>query len=337
MKKPFRSFASNAWSALIRGISFTMMLMLSLKRNGGHIRKLKLDHGGIRRTCKLYIPDLYDESKAVSLVIVLHGRGGNGDSMILITKKGFNRLANKDMFIVAYPDAVELNWNDGRKDEQSHDRAHRENIDDVGFISALIDEMMKIYKIDSARIYVTGISNGAIMCYRLACELSHLVAAIAPVDGNIPVMLYPECSPSMPVSVLAINNTDDPLVPFSGGDIHDKFNSLNLGKVLSVDESIAFWIRRNGCSTIPVAIEIKKRHPEDKTRVNVRRYINEHNGAEVVLYTIDGGGHTWPGGLQYLPVSIIGKTCRDFDANEVIWSFFRNHSKPIGDTNGKGK
>jgi polyhydroxybutyrate depolymerase len=174
---------------------------------------------------------------------------------------------------------------------------------------------------------VTGISNGAIMSYRLACELSDKITAIAPVDGNIPILLFPECSPSKPVSVLAINNTDDPLVPFQGGEIYGKLHRIKLGKVLSVDESIGFWVNRNRCSITPVVDEEPDRDPKDGTRVTRVQYINDFDGTEVILYAVDGGGHTWPGGVQYLPARVIGKTCRDFDANEVIWSFFKKHSR----------
>jgi polyhydroxybutyrate depolymerase len=261
------------------------------------------------------------------LVIVLHGRGANGESMMLLTRKGFNRLADKDCFMVAYPDGIEMNWNDGRRDEESKDRAHTENIDDVGFISVLIDTIIKENNADPRRVYVTGISNGAIMAYRLACELSPKISAIAPVDGNIPVTLFPECSPLEPVSVLAINNTHDPLVPFEGGEIHGKFEKVRLGRVLSVAESIDFWVSMNKCTPVPVISELPDRDPYDGTRVTVKEYLNGTDSAEVILYTIDGGGHTWPGGLQYLPARMIGKTCRDFDANETIWSFFKKHSK----------
>jgi polyhydroxybutyrate depolymerase len=236
-------------------------------------------------------------------------------------------MADKDGFIMVYPDGIELNWNDGRMDEEANDRAHRENIDDVGFLSALIDSMINDYNIDPKRVYVTGISNGAIMSYRLACELSHKITAIAPVDGNIPILLFPECSPSRPVSVLAINNTDDPLVPFFGGEIYGRFHKLKLGKVLSVDESIGFWVSRNMCSTTPVVAEEPDRDPRDGSTVTIKQYLNGIEGTEVILYAVDGGGHTWPGGFQYLPAGIIGKTCRDFDANEVIWSFFKKHSR----------
>ncbi len=281
----------------------------------------------LKRSYRIHIPPYFDKSVSVPLVIVLHGRGGNGEGMILVTRKGFNVLADRDGFIAVYPDGIGLNWNDGRMDEEANDRAHRENIDDVGFISALIDTMIIDYNTDPKRIYVTGISNGAIMSYRLACELSDKITAIAPVDGNIPYLLPHECSPSRHVSVLAINNTEDPIVPFEGGNIYGSIHKVNLGKVLSVDESIRFWVDHNLCSTTPVVTNVPDSDPEDGTSVTRKLFRNNNDGTEVVLYAIDGGGHTWPGGFQYLPAFIIGKTCRDIDANEVIWSFFKKHSR----------
>jgi polyhydroxybutyrate depolymerase len=96
-----------------------------------------------------------------------------------------------------------------------------------------------------------------------------------------------------------------------------------LGRVLSVDQSIAYWVEKNGCSPMPVVTEVPDRDPADGTRVTRKVYVNEDDGTEVILYVVDGGGHTWPGGLQYLPSRVIGKTSRDIDANEVIWSFFK--------------
>lgn len=322
-EQKLRSFIRETWSAIIKLIArFSMISM----RSAGITLKSEITLNGLRRTWKLFVPELSNNMK-VPLVIILHGRGGNGESMILLTRKGFNRLAVRDGFLVAYPDGIELNWNDGRKDEQSHDRAHSENIDDVGFISEMIEKLKKDYNIDPSKVYVTGISNGAIMCYRLACELSEKIAAIAPVDGNFPAMLLPQCSPLNPVSVLAINNTDDPLVPFDGGDIQGKFEKAKLGKVLSVHDSIAFWVKKNRCSTVPVLSDLPVTDPENDTRVIIKTYKNELNGDEVILYTVNGGGHTWPGGLQYMPSRVIGKTCMDFDANDVIWSFFKRHSR----------
>jgi len=293
----------------------------------GMAQRASFIHDNLERTYHIHVPSLYDESVQLPLVIALHGRGGTGESMVIVTRKDFNKLADKDGFLVVYPDGIELNWNDGRMDEEANDRAHRENIDDVGFISALIDSMIKDYNIDPKRVYVTGISNGAIMSYRLACEISHKIAAIAPVDGSIPHMLYPECYPAMPVSVVAINNVNDPLVPYEGGSIYSSIRRINLGKVLSVDESIGFWVNRNQCSDLPVVVEEPDTDPKDGTRVTRKEYIDGTDGTVVVLYSIDGGGHTWPGGFQYLPAWIVGKTCRDINASEVIWSFFKRHSR----------
>lgn len=330
--KKLRSIVSRDFSLFMK--AFIGINLISAPVTAGNDQKASFIHNGLKRTYNFYIPSSYNKSERIPLVIVLHGRGSNGWSMTVLTHKGFNKLADKDGFIVVYPDGIELNWNDGRMDEEANDRAHRENIDDVGFISALIDTMIQDYNIDPGRVYVTGISNGAIMSYRLACELSDKITAIAPVDGNIPVMLYPECSPVNHVSVLAINNTDDPLVPFEGGNIYGKFRRINLGKVLSVDESIALWVNLNGCSEIPVVTEVPDIDPGDGTRVTVKQYLNNNDGTEVILYIVEGGGHTWPSGLQYLPARIIGKTSRDIDANEVIWHFFKNHSRQSGKSIG---
>ena len=293
----------------------------------GMAQRASFIYDNLERTYHIHVPSLYDDSIQLPLVIALHGRGGTGESMVIVTRKDFNKLADKDGFLVVYPDGIELNWNDGRMDEEANDRAHRENIDDVGFISELIDSMIKDYNIDPKRVYVTGISNGAIMSYRLACEISNKIAAIAPVDGNIPHMLYPECYPARPVSVVAINNVNDPLVPYEGGSIYSSIRRINLGKVLSVDESIGFWVNRNQCSVLPVVAEEPDTDPKDGTRVTRKEYTDGTDGTEVVLYSIDGGGHTWPGGFQYLPAWIVGKTCRDINASEVIWSFFKRHSR----------
>jgi polyhydroxybutyrate depolymerase len=289
-------------------------------------QKSSVDFKGLKRVFRIYIPKSYNKSVSLPLVIALHGKGGKGRSMILLTRRGFNKLADKDSFIVVYPDGIEKNWNDGRMDDETNDRAHRENIDDVGFISTLIDFMISNYNADPRRVYVTGISNGAIMSYRLACEISHKITAIAPVDGNISYLILPVCSPTNPVSVLAINNVNDPLVPFEGGEIYGHFHSVKLGEVLSVDESIGFWVKRNGCSLTPVQVEEPDRNPRDGTRVTSKHYLNGMEGTEVILYIVEGGGHTWPGGIQYLPEWMIGKTSRDFNAAEVIWDFFKKHS-----------
>lgn len=137
-------------------------------------------HNGLKRTYWLHIPPPQFAGQLLPLVFALHGGGGSGRKMAGFT--GFNRLADREGFMVAYPDGVEKHWNDGR--DLARYRAQRENIDDVGFIAHLMDTLEKDYPVDPGRIYVTGASNGALMSYRLACELTDRIAAIAPVIWN---------------------------------------------------------------------------------------------------------------------------------------------------------
>jgi polyhydroxybutyrate depolymerase len=157
---------------------------------------------GLKRTYRIHIPTSYDKANPIPLLIVLHGGGGIGEGMVKLTQGGFNKLSDKEGFIVVYPDGIEKHWNDGRENVKY--RAHREKIDDIGFISALIEHFEKQYNIDIKRVYATGISNGAMMSFRLGCELSEKMAAIAPVAGSMPENLPTRCSPSRSISVLII-------------------------------------------------------------------------------------------------------------------------------------
>ncbi len=277
-------------------------------------------HNGIRRTYLVHVGSACSASTPAPLVIVLHGGGGTGAGTVKLT--GFNAIADREGFIVVYPDGIDRHWNDGRGVEWY--RAHTQDIDDLGFISALIDELSAKLNIDSKRVYATGISNGGMMSYRLGCELSQRIAAIAPVTASIAVNMAKEWSPSRPMPVLIIAGTADPLVPWDGGDI--RFGGRIYGTVLSVPETVQFWVEKNGCLAKPMVIRLPETDPTDGTTVRKEVYTGCRGGAEVVLYAVEGGGHTWAGGLQYLPERIIGKTSREFSASEVIWQFFKQHS-----------
>ena len=231
-------------------------------------------------------------------------------------------LSEREGFIVAYPDGIERRWNDGRG--QQRYRAHRENIDDVGFILKLIDRLSEQFSIDRKRVYVTGISNGGLMSNRLANERADKIAAIAVVTASITTELASRFSPPQPIPVLIINGEADPLVPYEGGEIH--FGKLALGTVTSTAETVRLWLKHNGCPAKPVVTSLPDVDPGDGTRVRREVYGSAESDAEVILYCIENGGHTWPGGQQYLPESRIGKTCRDINACVVIWNFFKSHS-----------
>lgn len=238
---------------------------------------------GLKRTYLTHLPPDYQEIGPMPLLLALHGGGGNAEAMVKLTKGGLNILADKEGFVVIYPNGIEKNWNDGRSGEETNYRTHEENIDDVGFISELIDYLIKNLNIDSKRVYITGMSNGAMMTLRLGCELSDKIVAIAPVAGNMPLNLSSICSPEHRVSVMLIAGTDDPLMPFEGGDITGPFGIVKLGKVLSAEETITLWVNSDNCISSPVTSEEPDLDPTDGTLVNMTAYTGCEDSTEVML------------------------------------------------------
>ncbi|WP_297435462.1 PHB depolymerase family esterase [Thermococcus sp.] len=277
--------------------------------------------GGLKRTYIAHFPPNFSKDEHLPLLIALHGGGGTGFDMERLTRGGLNTIADRERFIVVYPDGVGRHWNDGRN--LSRYRAQREDIDDVAFISALIDLFVQKSDVNGSRVYVTGMSNGGLMTYRLACEIPERLAAVAIVGVSMSENLYDNCSSKVPIPILIILGTDDPIVPWNGGEL--RFGPVKLGRVVSIENTVEYWAARNGCTVRHEREYLPNADPEDGTRVWVERYSNCSNGVDVILYGVEGGGHTWPGGYLYLPRSVIGKTSRDIDANEVIWKFFSNH------------
>jgi polyhydroxybutyrate depolymerase len=277
-----------------------------------------LETGGYLRTYQLHIPPKLDPLKPLPLVFAFHGGGGTGLQMERFS--GFSELSDKEGFIVCYPDGVQRNWFDGRVVDDS--KAHRDKIDDAGFIDALIDVIAKKRPIDQKRIYATGISNGGFFSHYLGAKLSKRFAAIAPVVGGMAPIVAVDFKPEQPVSVLILQGTKDPMVPFDGGPL-----KYNRGELVSTRTTVRKWVEHNGCKDA-VDEDLPDKDPEDGTKVKRVTYAGGRNGTEVVLYAIEGGGHTWPGGTQYLPQWMIGPVCKDIDATQVIWDFFAKHPKP---------
>lgn len=268
--------------------------------------------GKVERTYRLRVPASYRKENPVPLVFDLHGGGSNARQEARAS--GMVRLSDKEGFIVVHPDGIGRRWNDGRLDRDA---------DDVGFIKALLDALSKEYSIDPKRVYATGISNGGFMSQRLAIEMSDRFAAIAPVAAGLGEKTAENFKPEHPVSVILLNGTDDPLVPYHGGPV-----ARSGTNTISTDDVVKTWVAHNGCSERPETDELPDTDPKDGTRVKRLTWSGGKNGTEVVLYRIEGGGHTFPGGMQYLPERIIGKVCRDIDSAEVIWNFLKAHPKP---------
>jgi polyhydroxybutyrate depolymerase len=278
-------------------------------------------HVGSRdRTYRVHVPRA---GKQMPLVIALHGGSWQGPKMELVSE--LDATANRRGFLVVYPDSipstnpVERQWADGR----GTTKADQEGVDDVAFIAALIDKLSTEYSIDASRIYATGISNGGFMSEKLACELSDRIAAIAPVAATIAQAEQPKCKPAHPMPVFHIHGTADPLVPYTGGEVHGGSG----GKILSVADTIKMWVAFDGCDPTPVKTDVPDRAPGDGMRTHREVYRRCSGGADVVLYTVENGGHTWPGG-GHMDAKYVGPTTRDFDASEAIWEFFAAHALP---------
>jgi len=277
-----------------------------------------IDVAGVRRTFRVYLPAA--RPQPLPVVLVLHGGGGSGAGMEWLTQRGFNRIADRDGALIVYPDGIGKGWNDGRSDLKS--RAVREHVDDLAFLRLLPRELAALTPLDPRRVYSTGISNGGLMSYRLACDAADVFAAVAPVAANLSTELATRCQPSRPIAVDILEGTDDPIMPWNGGEIRVLLSTR--GKVLSTGATAARWLELDRCTGFGKAA-ISDAIKDDGTAV--AEYTAHCAGsAEVILDEIRGGGHTWPGGVQYLPELLIGRVSRELDANEAVWRFFRRHS-----------
>jgi polyhydroxybutyrate depolymerase len=273
----------------------------------------KIVVGGQERTYELHVPESYDGSKPAPLLLALHGRLGTGSGQEKLTH--LDKASEEHGFLVVYPDGLDRSWADGREGTPS-DKNH---VDDVKFLSALIDKMETEYKIDASRIYAAGMSNGGFMAGRLACELSERVAAVAIVGASLSKNVAEDCHLAKPVSVMIIQGTDDPLVPLAGGKMRN-------GAVLCHDAAVKTFVDVDRCTGEPKKDHISD-HAGDGTTLDVTTYSSCAGGSEVIGYVVNGGGHTWPGGMQYLPAMFIGKTTHNMDASEVIWEFLSRNGR----------
>lgn len=309
---------SSVWSAGV------LALMLSAC-GGAHARCLaadapctgsgKLEHGGLTRTFRYHLPPKV--TPEAPLVLSLHGRMGQGKNQAKLS--GFDAVADEEGFIVVYPDGVDRSWADGR----GMTPADQQGVDDVGFLTALVDHFIKEFSADRRRVYAAGMSNGAMMSYRLACERADRFAAIGPVAALMGEKLAQTCAPSRPVSVISFVGTEDPLVPFEGGQV-----SGDRGPVLSGTETREKWAALNACEGGPAISQEPDRDPEDGTRIRREAQGPCREGTEVVFNVVEGGGHVWPGGAQYLPKAIIGRGSQEADASRELWKFFQRFQLP---------
>jgi len=284
--------------------------------SGDH--KLTLRHDGRNRSYILHVPTGYDGMRNLPLVIMLHG--GFGDGAGAARFYGWSEKADTEGFFVAYPDGLNRAWNAG----YCCGRSQRRDVDDVGFLAAMIDEIKADVAVDPKRIYATGMSNGAMMSHRFAAERPNLVAAIGPVAGSIGGQTSASAAvevppaPASPVAVMIIHGTDDQHVLFEGGET---VGGVVRGRIdLSVAESVQFWVDANGATDTPVI------EPNAAGDVIKETHAAQGNYADVVLFKVVGQGHAWPGGIKPRLVADVPST--SLNATDELWTFFAAHPKP---------
>jgi polyhydroxybutyrate depolymerase len=276
--------------------------MLNAKNTGEFYKTIKINNR--ERSYLIHIPDSVRKNKPAPLVIVIHGAQANAQKAEQIT--GMSVKSENEGFIVAYPNGTGIKNYKGTKTWNAGNccgPAYIMQINDVGFISELINEIQKNYNIDKKRIYILGISNGGMLAYILTCKLSDKIASIADITG---AMNITDCSPTQPVSVLIVHGTADPVIRYEGGK---PLNNPDWIRRLDNPTSYAlsFWSRYNQCSQTPTRNQYGD--------IIKETYTNCSNETEVTLYTIVGGGHYYP------------ETINNRSSADIVWEFFKSHPK----------
>jgi polyhydroxybutyrate depolymerase len=281
-----------------------------IREPGDYHQQMNFD--GRERSYVLHVPPAFVYRKPLPLVVVLHGGGGNAQYAMEMTN--MSAKADQAGFLVVYPNGTGsirerlLTWNSWNCCGYALDQ----QIDDVGFIRTLLERLQQGLKIDSKRIYVTGFSNGGMETYRLGCELADQFAAIAPVAGALNT---DDCRPSSPLSVIIFHGTADEHILYDGGkpvkqmDRHERVDK-------PVSYAVSFWVQHNACESIP--------QHEENGNILQDVYSGCRAGTEVILYTIQGGVHAWPGGKKVL---LGDEPTQEISATDLMWDFFMKHPK----------
>jgi polyhydroxybutyrate depolymerase len=270
-----------------------------------------LSFQGRARQYLLHVP----AAPSGALVLAFHGGGQFASQMRHVS--GLDAIADREHFIVAYPEAFERSWADGR----GVTSAEKQGVDDVAFAKAVVADVARTHPVDRRRVFATGLSNGAILAHRLGCEAADTFAAIAPVIATITPAVAASCRPSAPVAVVSVIGVADPSIPFGGGYVGPGTAG---GRELGSRATEELWRTLNGCAPEVTTTKLPA-VVQDGTSVDRRSYSGCR--ADVLWYEIQGGGHRWPphrddGAQEALSRSENGVSSQNINASEVIWAFF---------------
>jgi polyhydroxybutyrate depolymerase len=303
---------------------FVAVASNALAEDQGETKEITFAHQGRERTFLLHIPATIDRQQASPVIINFHGGGGNARG-----QQAYSRMdltAAKYKFIVVYPNGSGafkqrlLTWNAGT----CCGYAMQHKIDDVGFIREIITRLPRYSKIDPQRIYATGMSNGGMMSYRLALELSDKIAAIAPVAGAMHVANF---NPKRPIPIMHVHSVDDPRALYHGG-LGPAFPLTNQRvEHRDVNEVLEQWAQYNHCQQGPQLYKQVSVTTKDHGTQGAEKwaYTACRQRAEVVHWKLTGAGHVWPGGEQDYMVNILGPGTQVINVNDVMWRFFTEH------------
>jgi polyhydroxybutyrate depolymerase len=287
-----------------------------------------VEHDGRERSFLAHLPPQAADGAPLPVVLSFHGGGGNAQSQMNYSR--MNEMADEAGFIAVYPegtgrlDEVLLTWNAGA----CCGYAQEHGVDDVGFARRVVDDLAALSAVDRSRVYATGLSNGAMMAYRLAAEASDLVAAIAPVAG---AAAMEPLSPGRPVAVLHIHSLDDPRARYDGG-LGPPF-PLTTSRVVHVpvEAVLDAWAENNGCDPEPRLAEMREGTPSGDATPHTASHLVYSDcapGGDVELWRLTGAGHVWPGGTPGYLQSILGPSTDVIDANLEAWTFFLRFQLP---------
>jgi polyhydroxybutyrate depolymerase len=307
-----------------RRFALAALLALATSAPAALVTDVTLQHGGVTRWFDYYEPAGLT-SDPVPLLLVLHGGTQSNKWIEIQPFREFMALADVEKFLIVFPNGTtssgqsgangQFNWNDCRNDAG----AASTPADDVGFLRAVIDWMAAHFAVNPGRVYVTGPSNGGMMAYRLALELSHRIAAVAAVIANLPLNSECRAAPVHPLSVLVMNGTADAIMPWNGGQV-----AGNRGAVTSATATAAFWRTFLQTGATPEHVDFPDLDAADGGTVSRDRWTGGTQGTEVMLYTVTGGGHQIPSiAHPALPVAedLFGKQNNDVEASAEIWTF----------------